>query len=102
MKKILLTIVAACATLFATAQKVAYVDVDYVLQNIPAYTDAQKQLDDIAAGWQKEIDAQYAAIDKMYQQYQAEQVLLTDDMKKQRQDEIENKEKAAKVLQKKR
>ena len=100
MKKIL-AIAALIALSFATqAQKVAYVDVDYVLKNISDYNDAQKQLDDIAAAWQKEIDAKYAEIDKLYKQYQAEQVLLTEDMKQQRQKEIQDKEKAAKDLQK--
>jgi outer membrane protein len=102
MKKELLIIAFVLATSFAQAQKVAYVDVDYVLKNIPEYNDAQKQIDDIAAAWQKEIDGKYAEIDKLYKQYQAEQVLLTDDMKQQRQKEIEDKEKAAKDLQKKR
>jgi outer membrane protein len=101
--KTILAIVAILALSFtAGAQKVAYVDIDYVLKNIPDYNDAQKQLDDIAAAWQKEIDAKYAEIDKLYKQYQAEQVLLTEDMKQQRQKEIQDKEKAAKELQKKR
>ncbi len=80
----------------------AYVDVDYVLKNIPDYTEAQAQIDNLAASWQKEIDGKYDEIDKMYKQYQAEQVLLTDDMKTQRLKEIDDKEKAAKELQKKR
>src|SRR6266480_3590644 len=100
MKKIL-AIAALIALSFTTqAQKVAYVDVDYVLKNISDYNDAQKQLDAIAASWQKEIDAKYTEIDKLYKQYQAEQVLLTEDMKQQRQKEIQDKEKAAKDLQK--
>src|SRR6185436_8157847 len=97
--KTILAIAAIFALSFtASAQKVAYVDVDYVLKNIPDYNDAQKQLDDIASAWQKEIDAKYAEIDKLYKQYQAEQVLLTEDMKQQRQKDIQDKEKAAKDL----
>lgn len=84
----------------AFAQKLAYVDVEYILKNIPEYTDAQKKLDDISAGWQKDIDTKYAEIDKLYKSYQAEQVLLTDEMKQQRQKEITDKEKAAKEFQK--
>lgn len=96
-----LALAALIALSFTTqAQKVAYVDVDYVLKNISDYNDAQKQLDAIAASWQKEIDAKYTEIDKLYKQYQAEQVLLTEDMKQQRQKEIQDKEKAAKDLQK--
>jgi len=102
MKKILLVIGLGLTTAFSQAQKVAYIDVEYVLKNIPEYNDAQQQIDNLAASWQKEIDGKYADIDKLRQQYEAEQVLLTDDMKAQRQKEIEDKEKAAKELQKKR
>lgn len=84
----------------AFAQKLAYVDTEYILKNIPEYKDAQKKLDDIAASWQKDIDTKYAEIDKLYKAYQAEQVLLTEEMKQQRQKEIQDKEKAAKELQK--
>ncbi|MEP7127281.1 MAG: OmpH family outer membrane protein [Chitinophagales bacterium] len=84
----------------AFAQKLAYVDTEYILKNIPDYKDAQKKLDDIAAVWQKDIDTKYAEIDKLYKSYQAEQVLLTEEMKLQRQKEIQDKEKAAKELQK--
>ena len=102
MKKILA--VAAIITMSFTtqAQKVAYVDIDYVLKNIPEYNDAQKQLDEISATWKKEIDEKYSEIDKLYKQYQAEQVLLTEEMKQSRQKEIQDKEKAAKELQTKR
>lgn len=82
------------------AQKLAYVDTEYILKNIPDYKDAQKKLDDIAASWQKDIDTKYAEIDKLYKSYQAEQVLLTEEMKQQRQKEIQDKEKSAKELQK--
>ncbi|MEO6167241.1 MAG: OmpH family outer membrane protein [Chitinophagales bacterium] len=84
----------------AFAQKLAYVDTEYILKNIPEYKDAQKKMDDIAASWQKDIDTKYAEIDKLYKAYQAEQVLLTEEMKQQRQKEIQDKEKSAKELQK--
>ncbi|MBP9883055.1 MAG: OmpH family outer membrane protein [Chitinophagales bacterium] len=101
MKKLML--VAVLVLLVAGevfAQKLAYVDTEYILKNIPEYKDAQKKLDDIAASWQKDIDTKYAEIDKLYKSYQAEQVLLTEEMKQQRQKEIQDKEKAAKELQK--
>jgi len=102
MKKIFLIASLILTGFWAQAQKTAYIDVDYVLKNIPDYTEAQAQIDNLAASWQKEIDGKYDEIDKMYKQYQAEQVLLTDDMKTQRLKEIDDKEKAAKELQKKR
>ncbi len=84
------------------AQKFAYVDTDYILGQIPEYKAAQTELDKISAQWQKEIEAKYAEIDKMYKAYQAEQILLTDDMKKKREGDIIAKEKEAKDLQKQR
>lgn len=84
------------------AQKTAYVDTDYILSNIPEYKMAQETLDKLAADWQKEIDAKYAEIDKLYKAYQADALLLTEDMRKKRENEIINKEKEVRELQKQR
>ena len=84
------------------AQKFAYVNTQYILENIPDYKTAQQNLDNLSITWQKEIEDKYAIIDKLYKAYQAEQVLLTEEMKKRRQDEISQKEKDVKDLQKQR
>jgi outer membrane protein len=84
----------------AVAQKYAFVDTEYILNNIPNYKAAQEQLDKISADWQKEVEAKYAEIDKMYKDYQAERVLLAEDMRHQREESIVNKEKEVKELQK--
>lgn len=103
MKKIVLSIIAIVFCSFASiAQKIGYVDTDYILSNIPEYKAAQTEIDKISVDWQKEIEAKYAEIDKLYKIYQAESVLLTDDMKKKRENEIINKEKEVKELQKQR
>ncbi len=103
MKKIILIIGIVLAVNFAaSAQKFAYVDSEYILGQIPEYKTAQAELDKISVGWQKEIEAKYAEIDKMYKAYQAEQILLTEDMKKKREGDIVAKEKEAKELQKQR
>lgn len=86
----------------SSAQRFAYVDTQYILSNIPEYKAAQDQLDKISVQWQEEIEAKYTEIDKLYKAYQADQILLTEDMKKKREEEIEAKEKAAKDLQKQR
>ena len=86
----------------ANAQKYAYVNSEYILENIPEYKTAQQTLDNLSLTWQKEIEDKYAIIDKLYKAYQAEQVLLTEEMKKRRQDEITSKEKDVKDLQKQR
>lgn len=103
MKKIFLLLVIIAAINFgANAQKVAYVNTTYILDNIPDYSDAQSQLDDFSIQWQQEIEKKFAEIDKMYKSYQKESVLLPADMKQKREDEIIRKEKEAKELQKKR
>jgi len=103
MKRILLTSVfIALASVFTMAQKYAFVDTDYILDNIPEYADAQSTLDQLSVEWQKEIEAKFAEIDKMYKSFQNEAVLLPEDMKKKREDDIIKKEKEAKDLQKKR
>jgi len=103
MKKIIL--IAAIFFTFGfgvSAQKYAFVNTDYILDNIPDYADAQTQLDELSAQWQKEIELKFTEIDKMYKSFQNEAVLLPEDMKKKREDDIIKKEKEAKDLQKKR
>lgn len=81
------------------AQKFAYVDTEYILKNLPEYKSSQNQMNVLSEQWQKEVDANFAAIDKMYKAYQADQVLLTDDMRKRRENDIIEKEKQAKDFQ---
>ena len=83
----------------SSAQKFAYVDTDYILSQLPDYKSAQKELDELSEKWQKEVDQKYAAIDRLYKNYQAEEVLLNNEQKKQRQAEIIAKEKEAKQFQ---
>ena len=81
------------------AQRFVYVDSEYILKHIPEYNSAQKQLDALSDQWQKEVDTKFADIEKLYKAYQADQVLLTDDMRKRREAEIVEKEKQAKEFQ---
>jgi len=84
------------------AQKFAYVDTQYILDNIPEFAEAQAQLDEISSEWQKEIEAKFAEVDKMYKDYQTQSVLLPEDMKKKKEQEIIDREKDAKSLQRTR
>jgi outer membrane protein len=103
MKKLLLSLAIVFLSMtVVSAQKFAYVDTQYILENLPEYKSAQQQLDRISIQWQKEIEAKFAEIDKMYTDFQAESILLTDDMKRKREEEIIDKEKEAKELQKQR
>lgn len=99
MKKILLILSFIACLPFANAQKFAYVDVDYILSKVPAYTSAQKQLNEISAKWQKEIETQQAAVDKMYKDYKAEELLMTAKQKIERQNAIIQKENEVKEFQ---
>lgn len=101
MKKLVLTSLALLIGVVTFAQKYAFVDSEYILSNIPTYESAQEQLDQISIQWQKEIEAIYSEIDKMYKEYQAEKVLLSEEMKTKRENDIIEKEKSAKDLQKK-
>ena len=101
MKKIFVTLaIVISSTLYSFAQRFAYVDSEYILKHIPEYTSAQKQLDALSAQWQKEVDNRFAEIDKLYKSYQADQVLLTEEMRKRRENEIIAKEKTVKDFQK--
>ena len=91
----------AMSPVAAQTLKFAFVDTEYILNNIPAYKSAQAQIDKLSADWQKEIEAQYGEVEKLYKNYQAEKVMLSDDMKKKREDEIINREQSVKELQKK-
>lgn len=84
------------------AQKIAVIDINAVLQELPEYSSAQQQLDEIAAQWNQDIAAEYDKIKSLYNKYQAEQVLLSDEVKKQREEEIVQKEKIVRELQKRK
>jgi outer membrane protein len=102
MKKISFLICLLGLSVLGFSQKYAIIDTRYILDKIPEYTQAQKQLDDIAADWQKDIDGQQAVLNKMYKDYEAEQVMLSDDLKKKREDQLVLKEKDLRNLQRQR
>ena len=102
MKKLLLITFLGFFSITVYAQKFAYVDSDYILERVPEYQSAQEQLDKLTLSWQEEIEILYQEIDMLYKKYQADQILLTQEMKTKREAEIINKEKEAKELQRKR
>jgi outer membrane protein len=84
------------------AQKFGYVDSKYILSHIPEYQSAQQEINKLSTKWQQEIEAKYDAIERLEKAYQAEKILLTDDMRKSREAEIESKRQDAKEMQKKK
>jgi len=102
MKKI--AVIACLVLLYSAttfAQKFAYIDSEYILGNIPSYKAAQEQLDQLSAQYQKELESMHAEIDQMYKDFQSESVLLSEEMKRKREDVIVTKEKEYKELQRK-
>jgi outer membrane protein len=85
-----------------SAQRYAIIDTKYILGKMPEYTDADKRLAQTSEQWQKEIDDKQGQLNQMYRNYEAEQVMLTPDLKKKREDQIFNMEKEVRDLQKKR
>lgn len=102
MKSLKLLILLLAIPLFGSAQKYCYVDTQYILDNMPEYSEAQAELNKASEKWQREIELRYEAIENMNKAYRAERVLLTEDMKREREQEIATAEKEAKELQKKR
>lgn len=100
MKKIIImTVIVLAASLSGMAQKFAFVDSEYIRNNIPAFTAAQQQLDKLSEGWEKEVADGYAEVEQMYKDYQASVVLLTQDQKKKKEEAIIAREKEIKDLQ---
>ncbi len=104
MKKTVFIAVVLLMSVLATKaqQRYAIIDTKYILERIPEYKDADKKLQLIGDQWQKEIDAKQAQLDKMYKNYEAEQFMLTEELKKKREDELFMREKEIRDLQKKR
>jgi outer membrane protein len=82
--------------------KYAVINTKYILDKIPEYKEADKKLKALGDQWQLEIDQKQMTLDKMYKNYEAEQFMLSDDLKKKREDELFVKEKELRDLQKKR
>jgi len=92
-------IVCAHAQLMGGAQKIVYVDSEYIMANIPEYGDAQAELEALSTKWQKEVKDAFDKVEEMYSKYQTEKLLLSEDQKSAREQAIIAKEQEAKTLQ---
>ena len=102
MKNTVFTLCFLLLGLFAQAQKYAVIDTRYILDRMPEYKAAQQSLDRMAAVWQSQIDSMQSSLDKMYRDFEAEQVMLTAELKKRREDQLFAKEKELRDLQRRR
>ena len=101
IRNVLLLSLALLLSFSIQAQKFGYVDSDFILSKMPAYPKAQAELDKFSAKSQKEIEDLYSEINKMEKAYQSEEILLTDEMKREKQKAIEDKKKQVQDLQNK-
>lgn len=99
MKRILLLSLFLMLGVAGFSQKFAFVDSDYILKKIPQYRAAQEQLDKLAAQYQRDVEAKFTSLDEQIRAYQAEKVLLTQDMRTKREQDLTQKQKEAQDLQ---
>ena len=101
MKRMLIiTAVLACNLTLAQAQKFAFVDTEYILEKIPEYTAAQKQIEQLSSQYQSIIEAEIKKVDQLFRNYQAEKGRLNDVQRQQREQKIIEEEQRVKELQK--
>lgn len=104
-KTLFLTAALVCGSIMAAnaqiggGQKIAYVDSEYIMENIPEYGDAQEELNALSTKWQNEVKAIHDKVSEMYSKYQTEMLLLSEDQKRAREQAIVDKEQEAKNLQ---
>ena len=103
MKKIFLLLAAVMAfgTTFAKDQPIAYIDMQYILKNLPQYEQANEQLTMLSKRWQKEVDAAQQEARVLATNYQTEQIFLSENMRAQREQEIVKKEQEVLELKRK-
>ncbi|WBM74980.1 OmpH family outer membrane protein [Saprospira grandis] len=100
MKNLLLSLTLLLSSMsFSFAQRAAYVDMTKIMDAVPEYKTAQAELDQLAERWRQEIAKEYEQIEQLYREYQAREVLMSEEMKTQKQNEIIEKEKAVRALQ---
>ncbi len=95
----------ACGLLMATAifaHRYAFIDTRYIYEKMPEYKQVQKSVESTAADWQKEIDGKQAALNKLYDEYDSQSNMMSEDTKKKKEDELFKREKELRDLQKKR
>jgi outer membrane protein len=100
MKTIVLTTLFVFGIAFVSkAQKYGYIDSKYIMEQMPEYHENKEKLDKLSERWQKEIDDRYAVLKKRKETLAQEEVLLPDDVREKRREEIKQLEEEAMQLQ---
>ncbi len=84
------------------AQRVGYVDTEYIMGQMPEYKTVQDEIEQISKKWQSDLEQKYQDIEKMYSDYQAQEVLLPEDVRQQKQSDIFEAERLAKEYREKK
>ncbi|MEN2993122.1 MAG: OmpH family outer membrane protein [Bacteroidia bacterium] len=84
------------------AQKVGFVDSQAILEKLPEYKAAEQEIERLTQQWQKEIEEQYARVEQLFQQYREQEPLMSPEMKRRKQEEIEAEERKVRELQRRR
>ncbi len=84
-----------CFSFSANAQRgvrIGYIDMEYILENVPEYTEASTQLEGKVQRWKKDIEKKQKSIDQMKLNLSNERVLLTKELIEEREEEIKIEE----------
>lgn len=95
----IISVLIVFSALTAVGQRFAYIDSDYIMDNIPEYKAAEMEIERISIEWQKELEDLFGEIESLFKAYQAEAPMLPEEIRVQREEAIMNKEKLAKDLQ---
>ena len=102
MKKSLLILFTLFAvSITAGAQKFALIDMEYILENIPAYERANEQLEQASRQWQSEVEKISEEAKTLYKNYQSQIASLSETQRGKKEEEIVAKEKSAAELRRK-
>ena len=102
MRSLILIISICFLTVFSHGQKFAFVDSEYILDQMESYQKAQKQIDDLAADWQKELDIKLGIIESKVNELRKNELLLPEDLKEEKELEITTLQKELRAFQSKK
>ena len=91
-KTALLSVLFVLVGLFANAQKTAVVDTEYILSKMPEYASAQSKLNNLSKQWENQVNMMIQEVETLYKNYQADMVIMSEDMRAKREEEIAQKE----------
>lgn len=93
-KTALLSVLLVIVGFFASAQKSAVVDTEYILDKMPEYASAQTKLNNLSEEWETQVTNMIKEVENLYKNYQADKVIMSEEMRVKREEEIANKERA--------